>query len=297
MTFRIAHATDIHWFAPPTVRDFAPKRVVGTLNLYVRGRRHQFDERVQDELVAHLVALAPDAVLITGDLTAQALPQEFDKARAALGPLVDAVPTVILPGNHDVYTPGSVRTGAFTQVFGAFAERRPSGLLRRDVGRVTVIGLDPNRPTWLFASGRVPDAQLADLAALLADPRLEGRTIVLGTHYPLVGRHGRPYDAPTHGLVNAREVVGVLEGAPRRPALVACGHVHHGFRAALTLADGTVIPVVNCGSSGQAFLPDRGWAAATAVYTLNDDASVAFERWVHDGSRFVPERGGAWASG
>lgn len=295
---RIAHATDIHWFTPPTMRDFAPKRVIGTLNLYVRGRRHQFDEAVQRELVAHICRLAPDAALITGDLTAQALPSEFAKAHAALAPLLDAIPTVVLPGNHDVYTPGSVRDRAFAQTFGAHAgPRGPSGLVRRDVGPITILGLDPNRPTWVTAAGRVPDAQLQALAAELRDPGLDGRPIVLGIHYPVVNRRGSLYDAPSHGLVNAGALVDVLADAPRRPALIACGHVHHGFRAALTLPDGHAIPVVNCGSSGQAHLPDRGWAASMAVYDVRDGAPVGFERWIHDGRQFRPEPGGAFASG
>ena len=75
---RIAHATDIHWFVPPTPRQLGFKRVLGTANLYLRGRRHHFDRGAQRALVAHLRRVEADLILITGDLTAQALPAEFE---------------------------------------------------------------------------------------------------------------------------------------------------------------------------------------------------------------------------
>ena len=53
--------------------------------------------------------------------------------------------------------------------FGPWMGLQPDGLGRLDLGDLTVIGLDPNRPTWLGASGRVPEAQLGALADTLAD--------------------------------------------------------------------------------------------------------------------------------
>ena len=82
-----------------------------------------------------------------------------------------------------------------------------------------------------------------------------------------------------------------------RPCLVACGHIHHGFRADIVLSDGARVPVVNCGTSGQSYQPERRRAAATAVYRVEGNAIVDVERYVHDGDRFVPESGGAWHSG
>ncbi|MEQ1504120.1 MAG: metallophosphoesterase [Myxococcota bacterium] len=297
MTVRIAHATDIHWFVPPSWGDFAPRRVIGTLNLYARGRRHEFDDQVQDALVAHLRSLAPDLVLITGDLTAQALRSEFAKALKALSPLLDTVPTLILRGNHDAYTPGAERLRLFANTFGAWSgQADASGVVRVDVGDATVFGLDPNLPSLVTAVGQVPEAQLRSLEAQLADPALDGRSIVLGIHYPPVDRAGVPYDRQPHGLLNARALLGVLERAPHRPRLIACGHIHHGYKRDLVLSDGATISVVNCGTSGHSYQPDRGRAAAMALYTL-DGTQLTCDRWVHDGARFVPEPGGAWASG
>jgi 3',5'-cyclic AMP phosphodiesterase CpdA len=296
---RIAHATDIHWFVAPRLGHHAAvKRVFGTANLYLRGRRHQFGHTVQDALVAHLVELRPDLVLITGDLTSQALPEEFEKARKALEPVLATVPTLVLPGNHDVYTAESVRARRMAQWFGPWMGLDgPLPIARRDMGNVTVLGLDPNRPTWVTASGRIPDVQLQALETVLADPALADRIVVLALHYPPVDRRGELYDRATHGLVNVRSLLGVLERAPVRPVLVPCGHVHHGFRAELRLSDGTSIPVVDCGSSGHTWQPTHGRGAAMVVYDIDGAGKVTLERYLHDGVRFVSEEGGAFASG
>ncbi len=294
---RIAHATDVHFFAPPTVGDMVFKRVLGTANLYLRGRRHDFCEQVQAALVAHLLELRPDLVLITGDLTAQALPAEFDKAREALSPVLDELPTFIVPGNHDVYTGAAARDRFMERWFGPWMARGDDALGRLDVGNVTVLGLDPNRPTWITAAGLLPQVQLDALARALADEALAERQVVLAIHYPPVDRRGALYDRPNHGLLNVRALVEVLEAAPKRPALIASGHVHHGFRADLALADGTRIPVCDCGSSGHSWQPGRGRGAAMAVYDLADDGAILFRRYLHDGEAFHPEPGGPWQSG
>ncbi len=294
---RIAHATDIHWFVPPRLAELGPKRVLGTANLYVRGRRRDFSRDVQRALVAHLLAVAPDLVLITGDLTSQSLPSEFAVARQDLGPLLDSVPTFVIPGNHDVYTRGAQRGRFMEGTFGPWMHREPSGLQRKDYGNVTVLGLDPNRPQLLSASGAVPEAQLDALAQALADPALRDRAVILAIHYPLLDRRGEIYDGAHHGLRNARALIAVLDAAPVRPVLIACGHVHHGYRVLLELSDGVGIPICNPGTSGQAFSPDRRRAAAMAVYELQPDGSVDFARHVHDGAAFAPEPGGAWSSG
>jgi 3',5'-cyclic AMP phosphodiesterase CpdA len=296
---RIAHATDIHWFSAPRIRQHtAVKRLFGTANLYLRGRRHQFGHTVQDALVEHLLELRPDLVLITGDLTSQALPEEFEKARKALDPVLAAYPTLVLPGNHDVYTAESVRARRMAQWFGPWMGLDgPLPLARRDIGSLTVLGLDPNRPTWVTASGRIPDAQLRALETVLADPELASRTVILALHYPPVDRRGALYDRTSHGLVNVKSLVEVLERAPVRPVLMPCGHVHHGFRADLRLSDGTTIPVVNCGSSGHTWQPAHGRGAAMVVYDVDDAGGVRLERFLHDGVRFVSEEGGPFASG
>lgn len=290
---RIAHATDIHWFCPPGLRDATVKRALGTANLYLMRRRHHFDRTVQQALVDHLVGLAPDAVMITGDLTAQALDSEFRLAREQLAPVLDTVPTFIIPGNHDLYTPGAARDDRIAQHFGPWLHRG-DGLHRLDLGEVTVLGLDPNRPTWLAAAGEVPQAQLEALGRTLRDPELADRFVILALHYPIVDRRNEVYDGRSHGLLNARALLEVLEGSPTRPDMVVHGHRHHGYRATLPVGD---IPSFNCGSSGYAYLPAEGRTAHMNLYTVDDGRLAKVERFRFDGATFVPEDGGAYASG
>ena len=295
---RIAHITDVHWTVDPSPwHVWRGKRLLGTANLVFRGRRHHFDERAQTALVAHVTALTPDAVIVSGDLTAQAIPAEFAKARESLDPILTRFPTLVIPGNHDVYTFGSARSRRIERTFGPWMgldRHRPLG--RLDHGALTILGLDPNRP-GLLASGKLPREQLEALAALLADPTLTGRRVILACHYPLLGPGGKPYDNVNHGLLNAKELIAVLKAAPAKPDLVVHGHKHHGYRSAIQLDDGREIPIFDPGSGGYAHAPDEGRTAAMNLYTLSDSGLTSVERHLWDGTAFAPEAGGLYASG
>jgi 3',5'-cyclic AMP phosphodiesterase CpdA len=291
---RLAHATDLHWLSPPPLRRLLGKRLIGSANLYLNGRRHHFNAEVQAAAVAQLLAMNADAVILTGDLTAQALPEEFEAAKVALQPLLDRLPTLVQCGNHDVYTRGARRDRRMEATFGPWMHLRPDGLAAWSQPGLTVVGLDPNRP-HLLASGVVPEAQLAALPAALAAAPAD-HALVLALHYPLLDRHGAVYDHWEHGLRNARALIDVLRASPRRPDAILHGHVHHGYRAALDLGD-VVIPTFNPGSGGYAWRPAEDRAAAVNVYTLNAGQPVQVERFRFDGERFAPEAGGAYASG
>ena len=113
------HLSDIHiWrYALNPLRLFN-KRAVGMAEL-VLGRSRKFRlERLQS-VVDRVLSLAPDHILITGDLTTTALPAEFRAARKALADLlVDSSRVTVIPGNHDRYTIGSVRHRQFEEWFG-----------------------------------------------------------------------------------------------------------------------------------------------------------------------------------
>jgi 3',5'-cyclic AMP phosphodiesterase CpdA len=294
---RLAHATDIHWFVPPRWSRLASKRLLGTANLYLGRRRRHFSAEVQAHLVRDLATVGADAIILTGDLTAQALPEEFALARESLEPLMAEVPTLVQIGNHDVYTGGSHREGRIREWF-ADVMHIPDGdvLARLDVGPVTVLGLDPNRPHW-SASGVLPQAQLDRLAQVLDDPALEGRPVVLGMHYPLVDRRGHLYDGRQHGLRNAGALMEVLRAARNKPVALLHGHKHHGYRVPVDLGGGHTLHVLNPGAGGYAYEPHRDRAACLNVVSIRDDAFVEVERYRYDGTRFAPEPGGAYATG
>lgn len=293
---RIAHATDIHWFVPPPMHRLPGKRTLGTATLYGRGRRHHFSEAVQSALVGHLVELAPDLVIITGDLTAQALPEEFALAKSALDPVLSHIPTFVQAGNHDVYTNGSYRERRLAQYFAPWMHMKEGDpVARLDHGVVTVLGLDPCRPHW-SASGRIPPDQLDRLAEILSGDDLEGRTILLALHYPVVDRRGDVYDGALHGLRNAEALLALLREAAHKPIALLHGHKHHGYRVDLDL-DGHTMTTLDPGSSGYAFDAKGDRAACMNLYELTPSGELQVERFRFDGDTFAPEAGGAYASG
>jgi 3',5'-cyclic AMP phosphodiesterase CpdA len=292
---RIAHATDLHWFVPPTWRRLLGKRTLGTANLYVRGRVHHFSRDVQRAAVAQLCALEPDVVVITGDLTAQALPREFELAREDLAPVLDRFPTLVMNGNHDVYTLGSARKDRISRHFRPWLHRLPSGIARLDVAGVTLIGLDPCRPHW-SASGVVPQQQLDALEGTLARGELDAQPWLLALHYPILHPSGVLYDRLCHGLRNAQSLIDVLRRAPRAPSAILHGHRHHGYTVDLDVGDSTV-PIFNPGAGGQAYEVAQDRAACVNLYTIGEAGAVDVQRYRHDGDRFCAEPGGAYATG
>lgn len=292
---KIAHITDVHWMTRPPLARLWGKRFLGTANLYLRGRKDHFQRSVQDQLVEALLELDPDVLLFTGDLTAQALPEEFEVARAALEPVLATIPTFVIPGNHDVYTHGALRDARIQRWFADWMHLDDDGLGRFSMPGLTVVGLDPNRPTVLSASGRVPDQQLAALAAALAAAPADD-ALVLAVHYPLIARDGSIYDGSAHGLVNARELIDVLRGASRRPEWIVHGHVHHGYTSSLDLGD-LQVPIHNPGASGYAWLPDHDRAACFNLYTTEGPQLGAVERYRFGPDGFSREPGGAYATG
>ncbi len=281
---RIAHATDIHWIETPPLRRLPGKRVLGAVNMAL-GRGSHFSREVQRSLVQHLIDLQPDVAILTGDLTQTALESEFEAALADLKPLLAAVPTFVIPGNHDVYTTGARDSKRMQHYFGEWMHLRgPLG--RLDLGGLCILGLDPCRP-GVLSSGLVPQDQLAELGAHLADPSLADRFVVLALHYPLLHPDGRVYDGLNHGLRNASELLSLLSAAPRKPDLILHGHVHRGYTVQAPLGQSSV-PIHNCGSSGYGHDPSHGRVAHMNVYDVDGSDLVAVTRYFCDGHAWKP---------
>lgn len=282
---RIAHVTDLHVEARPELKELFNKRLLGATNLYLLGRAAHFSREVQEALVPAVLATRPDLVLCTGDLTATATEREFTEAAQLLEPITRALPFLVIPGNHDVYTEESV--GRFGRHFGAWSN---GGRLPwvQPVGPLDVLAVETCHPSWL-SSGRAGADQLALFDALLA---ASDRPAVVMLHYPLRGRDGGPYGPRARALDDARAVEDVLARHPR-VRCVLHGHEHHGYRTMLG-----ELPIFNPGSSGYAWLPDKGRTAHFNVLDLPvGGGPIGVSRYAWDGAAFVPETGGAYATG
>ena len=161
-------------------------------------------------------ALAPELVVVSGDLTQRARRREFAAARHFL----DALPGryVTVPGNHDIplFDPLSRTLWPFRKYREAFGATRTALHEHGAVRLVTVNSVRPER----HAEGRVGRArrhQVADLARG-APP---GTLTVVVTHHPLGSvRRGRPPSEHRRALEQWREA-GVQ--------LILSGHEHRTF--------------------------------------------------------------------
>jgi predicted MPP superfamily phosphohydrolase len=139
------------------------------------------ERAVLEPLRRRLVELAPDLVVISGDLTQRARAQQFREARAYLDTLPK--PQVVVPGNHDV---------PLYNVFARFL--RPLAAYRRIIcedlepsfvdEEIAVLGINTAR-SFVFKGGRVSDAQLARVRGKLC--HLNGQVVkILVSHHPFM---------------------------------------------------------------------------------------------------------------
>lgn len=238
---RILHCSDVHItedYAALSLPRLGWRRWVALVELTLGGRAKRYARapQVLSTIVREAESQGVDHLILSGDLTAYALDGEFAGARKALGPLAeDPRRCTVVPGNHDVFTPGSIRTGRFARHFGQLLdsdlpEYRREGAYPfvRLVGQeAAVVGLLSTRkaPLPAFPYGHLGEAQLGGLAAILKDPRLDGRAVLVTVHHAPFNRLGRA-DRWNHGLRDADALLRLLPG-PRFAVLH--GHIHERY--------------------------------------------------------------------
>jgi 3',5'-cyclic AMP phosphodiesterase CpdA len=193
-------------------------------------------------IVDDVVALQPEVIAITGDLTNNGFGYEL--VRHYLAPWIDRGRLFTVPGNHDAYDMlprlgRSARAAHKVDCYREFAESiglasNPTGAYVRRVDDIAVVGLDsckmPRTP--LSASGAVSREQLVWLRELGHDAAFAGARLRVGlVHHHLLrmpfqlGRR-TPLEMGMR-LRNAVEVMEVCTDA--RMDLLLNGHRHHGY--------------------------------------------------------------------
>lgn len=257
---RFLHASDVHitldYSTIPWSR-LGWRRCIARAELTFGGRQAAYARAPQTlRTIAEHAAAKADHLLISGDLTAYALEGEFQGAREALGGIAETPDRcTVIPGNHDVYTPGSARTRRFEKYFGHLIasdlpeyQREDAFPFVRLLGEdVAVVGLRSGRVPFApgFSYGTVGTAQLEGLEAMLRDPRLDGRAVLVMVHHAPLTREGVP-DRYMHGLHDADALMKLLPG-PRFAILH--GHIHHRYHHPATA---TRPHIFGAGSSTQA---------------------------------------------
>ena len=281
--FRIVHLSDLHLQADTRGLGFSDTgwhRALPRLELEKlgRGRRYEGARACLERIALEVDALSPDLVLVSGDLTALALEQEFHAARDVLVDLsARRRPVVVVPGNRDRLAPG----GPDSRMF----EEHLVDLVRSDLPRhadasgypfvrllgddLAVVGLDSTRvPSYAgYVFGRLGDDQLARLDALLADPALASRSVAVMVHHAPLDAQGRrnPFSG---GLIDGARLLEVTAG---RCVSLFCGHVHARYRVAAAAGR----PEVFCGGSATERGSEGYW-----VIDLEDRRVVSAEQFV-----------------
>jgi len=238
---RFLHCSDVHvtanYAAIPFLR-LGWRRWIALGELTWGGRAAAYARAPETlhQIVRDCQAHRVDHLLVTGDLTAYALPNEFEGAHSALRPYSeDPAHCTIIPGNHDTYTPGANASGRFAQWFGPlgrsempeYQREGPFPLVKLPGEGVAVVGLLSARvPPLPGASwGVIGRRQLDGLAALLKDPRMAGRAVLVMVHHAPLRKDGRP-DKLHHGLVDARALFELVRG---ERFAVLHGHIHKRY--------------------------------------------------------------------
>ncbi|AGA89216.1 putative phosphohydrolase [Thioflavicoccus mobilis 8321] len=175
-------------------------------------------------LVPQIEALAPDLVVVSGDLTQRARRRELEAAAAFLARLPS--PLLVVPGNHDI--PG-IDPRRFLKPWqgwhGHFADGLEPSIETADVIAVGANTVRRAGPYLDWSRGRFAPRQIERLVARLTrNEGDDGRLRILAAHHPLLltpaGAH--------RGFVGRRELA-LRRFAAAGLDLALGGHVHLGY--------------------------------------------------------------------
>ena len=174
------------------------------------------DEAVVTAIIPQIRSLEPDVVVVSGDLTQRAKPDEFRSARRFLDEL--PTPQIVVPGNHDVPLYNVLqRFGSPLSKYRRFINEDLEPFYADD--EIAVAGINTAR-SLTFKDGRVNQDQMRRLHDRLAplDDRL---TKIVVTHHPFDLPDGFDPKHLVGGAVQAMDVF-LRAGAD----VLLAGHLH-----------------------------------------------------------------------
>ncbi|MEK7487186.1 MAG: metallophosphoesterase [Planctomycetota bacterium] len=241
---KFLHLSDIH-FTSITLNPvrLLSKRLLGMGNV-ILNRQFQYKPILLEPILKKVPEV--DQVWITGDLTTTAMPEEFAQAVIFLKAIQHYGKEILLvPGNHDRYTAQSRHEKSYEHELQDFLKSRESFPFIQVVSdSLVLIGLDATDPiNWLSAAGHVTETQYQKLEAILADPEIQARRIVLLCHYPIVYPEGFQ-EAESHKLADRERLTQLLQ--KYGVSLYLHGHTHRQW---ILPANAQHPLIVNAGSA------------------------------------------------
>lgn len=196
MPTRILHISDLH-FGPP----------------FVPG--------VAEALLQTVPSLAPDAIVVSGDLTQRAKRHQFEEARQFFDRLSD-FPMLIIPGNHDVPL-----WRIFERLF------KPHALYREiispdlnpilHVGNVALVGLDSTAPRRSISNGRLDRHQLEHSEKAFAGVS-DDKVRIIVAHHQFAPGHDRVFNLSMPGTQRA-----IDSFVEQKVEMILGGHLHRAY--------------------------------------------------------------------
>ena len=178
--------------------------------------------RAMSAFAASAKALAPDAIICTGDLTQRATHRQYEDARRWFADL--DVPVMVMPGNHDMpyfnmferFSDPYKRYGALEDAVGAQINLR----------HAVIIPFDTNvraQWRWPWSDGVVKQRKLDAALQLLRDVEDDPRMKIVACHHPLLPAR----DDAKNPTIRGDAAFAALAAAGA--SAVMSGHVHVPF--------------------------------------------------------------------
>ncbi len=161
----------------------------------------------------------PDALLVSGDLTDNGAPEEYQRVRELLAPL-DLVPHV-LPGNHDLRAP-------LREAFGLPGQGEEPVSYAVDLGPLRLVCLDSTIPG--AEGGSLDGGRIEWLDATLAEDAAKPTVVAL--HHPPLRTEIPTFERIGLAPESSEALAGILAHHPQVVRIVA-GHVHRSIVAEL----------------------------------------------------------------
>jgi len=230
---------------------------------------------IVDALVREVNAMAPDLVAVSGDLTQRAREEEFESARAMLDAI--APPTIVVPGNHDVY-PWWNPVQRLLQPLRRYRHYVTDDLTPTfEANGVAVLGINSAYGRTI-KEGRISVGERQTIADYFGS-RSNGTFKVLVLHH-----HLTKINVGYHGVANQADKA-LAAAVDAQVDLILCGHLHISHIEPVEIVPGKHrLVVVSAGTATST--RGRRWHRRTNFFNR---IAVGETQFSIEERRYVPE--------
>lgn len=266
---KMVHAGDLHvWRTGIPFTDlFSLKRWLGSGNLLLN-RAAKFPPSLREPALKAIENEKPDVVVFSGDFSQSSQAAEFRECARLFAALRESLGDRLfaIPGNHDVYTPASLRKRLLEQEL-PWVHLDP--VTRMDLGdQFSLVGVNHSEAFRIRSNGRVRSDTQEQLRATLEACRKDQRVVILIGHYPYATPPEYP-ETPQHKLLGEEKFAALVREFA--PPLYLHGHKHVRWALRPSVTPDTLC--LNCGSLGMRSV-EVNKQAGFLSWDLQEDGSI-----------------------